>query len=193
MAEAQRYFQWRGGVMRKLIVASFVSLDGVIEAPMNWAAPFFDASSQSDAYDNLAEVDLFLMGRVSYESFYAVWPGITGDRYIERINALPKLVVSRTLVSASWNATVLRDDIGSALAALKGQPGGTIMKYGVTNLDRTLLEHGLVDEYRLGIVPVVVGHGKRLFEDVQPELVDLTLTDVKRTASGIIDLVYKPK
>jgi dihydrofolate reductase len=176
--------------VRKLIVSSFVSLDGVIESPMTWTSPFFDDESKEYAYKQLADVDLFLLGRVTYDIFSARWPQIRGDKYFDRINGLRKLVVSTTLKDVTWNGSVLSGDVAATLKGLKEQSGGTIMKYGVSQLDRTLLANELVDEYNLWIVPTVVRQGKRAFEDVGASLPKLDLLEVRRFVSGSAVLRY---
>src|SRR5262245_5183321 len=182
-----------GGLMRKLIVSSFISLDGVIESPMTWTLPFFDDESKEYAYKQLADVEFFLLGRVTYEAFSERWPQIRGDKYFDRINSLKKLVASATLQAVNWNASVVSGDVAAALRALKEQDGGTIVKYGVSQLDRTLLANRLVDEYSLWIVPTVVGRGKRAFEDVGASLPKLDLVDVRRFNNGSAILKYKPQ
>ncbi|KAA3452406.1 dihydrofolate reductase [Mesorhizobium sp. SARCC-RB16n] len=177
--------------MRRLIVSSFVSLDGVIEGPMTWASPFFVEENVDHALQALSNVEFFLLGRVTYEMFFARWPGIRDNPYMDRINGLKKLVASTTLETVSWNAALIEGDVAEALAALKRQPGGDILKYGVSQLDRTLLSAGLVDEYHLSIVPTWVGHGKRAFDDVGP--VDLELVDINRFANGVVTLTYVPR
>jgi dihydrofolate reductase len=179
--------------MRKLIVSSFVSLDGVIESPMTWTSPFFDAESKGYAYRQLADVEWFLLGRVRYDVFSARWPQIKGDKYFDRINGLKKLVASTTLKDVTWNAAVISGDVAATLRSLKEQGGGTIMKYGVSQLDTTLLANKLVDEYRLWIVPTVVRQGKRAFEDVGPSLPKLDLVDVRRFNNGSAILRYSPQ
>jgi dihydrofolate reductase len=179
--------------MRKLIVSSFVSLDGVIESPMTWTSPFFDDESKEYAYQQLADVEFFLLGRVTYDAFSARWPQIRGDKYFDRINGLKKLVASTTLKDATWNASVISGEVGATLRALKEQSCGTIMKYGVTQLDRTLLANKLVDEYNLWIVPTVVQQGKHAFEDVGASLPKLDLVDVRRFNNGSAILRYRPR
>jgi dihydrofolate reductase len=179
--------------MRKLIVSSFVSLDGVIESPMTWTSRFFDDESKEYAYQQLADVEFFLLGRATYDVFSARWPQIKGDKYFDRINGLKKLVASTTLTDTTWNASVISSEVGATLWALKEQSGGTIMKYGVTQLDRTLLANKLVDEYNLWIVPTVVGQGKRAFEDIGPSLPKLDLMDVRRFSNGSAILRYSPR
>jgi len=179
--------------MRKLTVSSFVSFDGVIESPMTWTMPFFDEESKEYAYTQLADVEFLLLGRTTYELFSARWPQIKGDKYFDRINGLKKLVASTTLTDATWNASIIDGDAAATLRALKAQDGGTILKYGISQLDRTLLANHLVDEYSLWIVPTVVHQGKRAFEDVGASLPKFDLVDVRRFNSGSVILKYRPR
>src|SRR5215470_7000690 len=132
--------------MRKLIEATFVSLDGVVESPEKWALPYFDDENKSYALSRLADIDAFLLGRVTYEKFAARWPQIKGDPYFDKINSLPKFVASKTLKDTTWNAALLPGDAAEAVRRLKAQPGKDIVKYGTGSFDRTLIEHGLIDE-----------------------------------------------
>lgn len=177
--------------MRKLIESTLVSIDGVIESPDRWA-PFDEEAAQA-ALQELDHYDAFLMGRVSYERLRALWAPINGSPYIDRINAMPKYVASRTLTDTSWNATPLGDDIVGAIEQLKAQPGKDLIKYGTGRLDDTLLRAGLVDEIRLWIMPVVVGAGQRLFQDIDPSSVRLTLTDARVLPGGSAILTYVPE
>ncbi|KUM27412.1 deaminase [Mesorhizobium loti] len=173
--------------MRKLIVGSFISLDGVIEAPMNWASPFFVGDALEHSYAKAGDADYFLLGRVTYELFSSRWPQIKG-KYMDRMNGLKKLVASRTLKEVGWNASLIEGDVATRIAEIKAQGDDDILKYGVSNLDQTLLANKLVDEYQLSIVPTRVGHGKRAFQDVDPSLVRLELTDTHRFDGGIVTL-----
>jgi dihydrofolate reductase len=178
--------------MRKLLVSSFVSLDGVVESPMTWAHRFFDDECTEYALRKLDDVEFFLLGRVAYETFAPVWSTITGNAYIGRINGLKKLVASTTLDKVAWNASLLKGDVAKELATLKRQSGGHIMKYGITALDRTLLYNGLVDEYDLWIMPTRVGQGKRAFADVEADKLNLELVRTHRFANGVVALTYHP-
>lgn len=175
--------------MRKLIVSSFVSLDGVIESPMTWAS-HFDEECKQYALRKLDNVDYFLLGRVAYETFSPVWSQVKGNRYMDRINGLKKLVASKTITDCSWNATVITGDVATELRRLKQQEGGDIMKYGITQLDQTLLTNRLVDEYHLWIMPLRVGEGKRAFADVDPSLVNLELFATHTFKNGVVTLSY---
>lgn len=176
--------------MRRLMVSSFVSLDGVIESPMTWASKYFDDECKQYALRKLDNVDYFLLGRVAYETFSPVWPQVKGSPYMDRINGLKKLVASKTIKDCSWNATVISGDISTELSTIKLQSGGDIMKYGITQLDRTLLASRLVDQYDLWIMPLRVGEGKRAFADVDPSLVNLELSATHTFQNGTVTLSY---
>jgi dihydrofolate reductase len=175
--------------MRKLIESTLVSLDGVIEAPERWA--IFDDEASELSMQELDNYDAFVMGRVTYERFRDNW-GAGGNPYFDRIGAMPKYVASRSLDDVTWNATLLGPDIVTAIQDLKAQPGKDLIKYGTSRLDATLLGAGLVDELRVWIMPVVVGSGQRIFEDVEPSSLTLNLTDVRRLRSGSVVLTYIP-
>jgi dihydrofolate reductase len=174
--------------MRKLIESTLVSLDGVIESPDRWAP--FDQESVEFAMSNLDGYDAFVMGRVTYERLAANWAGVVGNPYVDRLNAMPKHVASRTLRDPGWNATVLGPDVAEAITQLKQEPGKDLVKYGTSRLDDLLLREGLLDELHLWYVPVVVGHGQRLFEDVDTSSLDLRLTGERRLANGSVILSY---
>ena len=123
----------------------------------------------------------------------AIWEPVSGNPYIDAINQMPKHVATRTLANLGWNATPLGDDVVGALARLKAQPGRNLIKYGTSRLDATLLRAGLLDEIRLWIMPVVVGAGQRVFQDIDPATAKLDLTDVHRFANGSVILTYAPR
>jgi dihydrofolate reductase len=187
--------------MRKLVETTVVTLDGVISdtepstaphaSPERWGYPYWDDQHARYAHDLLFAADALLLGRVTYEGFAASWPPRAGDPFADRINALPKYVASRTLETATWNATILRGDVAEEVTRLKAQPGGTILKYGTGELDRTLLQHRLVDEFHFWIYPVAVGAGQRLFDGIAPT--HLRLRESIRFESGIVVLVFAPK
>ena len=177
--------------MRKLIESTLVSLDGVIEAPEQWAP--WDAEASALSLEELGDYDAFIMGRVTYEQLYAYWGHTAGDPYIDRINAMPKYVASRSLTQTAWNATLLGPDPSSAIARLKDQPGKNLIKYGTSRLDDTLVRDHLIDEFRLWIMPVVAGAGRRLFEDVDTSGLQLRLTGERRLENGSVILTYAPR
>lgn len=176
--------------MRKLIESTLVSLDGVIGSPDSWSP--FDEESRQLANEELQKYDALVLGRVTYEFFRANWGAPTGDPYIDRINAIPKYVASRTLSDVTWNAALLGPDFVGTIEQLKAQPGKDLFKMGTGRLDDALLRARLIDEFRLWVMPVVVGTGQRLFEDVDTSSLQLTLTDVRKLANGSVILTYTP-
>lgn len=175
--------------MRKLIESTLVSLDGVIEAPERWA--IFDDEATQRSMQELDNYDGFVMGRVTYERFRSHW-GAGGNPYVDRIGAMPKYVASRSLDEVTWNATLLGPDIVTAIQNLKAQPGKDLIKYGTSRLDATLFRAELVDELRVWVMPVVVGRGQRIFEDLEPSSLKLTLTDTHKLRNGSVVLTYIP-
>jgi dihydrofolate reductase len=137
--------------LRKLIESTLVPLDGAIEAPERWA--IFDAEAAALSLEELRNYDAFVMGRVTYENFYANWGHTASDPYIDLINAMPKQIASRSLTETAWNATLLGPDPAGAIARLKDQPGKNLIKYGTSRFDRTLVRDHLIDEFRFWIMP----------------------------------------
>jgi dihydrofolate reductase len=176
--------------MRKLIESTLVSLDGVVEAPERWV--IFDAEAAAYSLEQLGNYDAFVMGRVTYEQLFAYWGHTAGDPYVDRINAMPKYVASRSLTQAAWNATLLGPDPSSAIARLKDQPGKDLIKYGTSRFDDTLVRDHLIDEFRFWIMPVVAGAGRRLFEDVDTSGLHLRLTGERSLGNGSVILTYAP-
>jgi dihydrofolate reductase len=171
--------------VRKIINSTYISLDGVVEQPHLWprleGRPSDPRADQIQT-DLLLACDAVLMGRRTYESFAAVWPSRTGDAASERINTMPKYVVSSTLADPDWaNTSVISDGAADAIRTLKEQPGQDIVQYGFGGVSRMLMEHGLLDELRLWIHPLFVGQGTSddlLFPKGPPtqfELVDATI------------------
>lgn len=178
--------------MRKLVESTFITLDGVIDDPHVWGPPYWDAEHNNYSTRLLEPADALLLGRETYEGFAKAWPQRSGDPYSDKINAMPKHVASRTLKDATWNARVLEGDVGEAVAELKQAPGEDILKFGTGELDRTLLERGLLDELHLWVFPVIAGAGQRLLDG----LIDTTHLDLVETTvfeSGIVVHVLVPK
>jgi dihydrofolate reductase len=175
---------------RKLIESTFVTLDGVIENPHHWGPPYWDEQHLGYANRLIDNVDALVLGRVTYEGFAVAWPPRAGDPYADKINAMPKYVASRTVREGTWNSTILSGDVAAQLAEIKEQDGGDLLKFGTGELDRTLLEHRLVDEYHFWVFPVIAGGGQRLLDDVP--VTHLQLTDTTRFDSGIVVMIYKP-
>ena len=187
--------------MRKLIVSTYVTLDGVIQ-PLDWSAQSTDPAAQEErgryARDMLFAADALLLGRETYELFAEVWPTRTaaddgpGEAgFIDRINRLPKYVASTTLREPlAWNATLLTGDEPGAVAALKQQPGQAILMYGCGDLARILLEHDIIDEFHFWVYPVVRGDGVRLFGG--GATADLHLVETRAFASGFAVHTCRP-
>ena len=192
--------------MRKLVVGTFVTLDGVMQAPGGpdedrdggfehggWLVPFFDDRLVEVMTEWTTRAGAFLLGRKTYEIFAASWPNSTdpSDRAAVALNSRPKYVASTTLRELAWNnSTLLRDDVAEAVAALKAESGDEIQVHGSGELLQTLLRHDLVDTLRIWQFPVTVGTGKRLFgEGTIPR--SFRLVDSELTATGAVLHVYE--
>src|SRR5689334_4248162 len=135
--------------MRRVIVSMFVSLDGVMEDPA-WTMPYWNKEIAKFKFDELFASDALLLGRVTYQGFTAAWPSMTDEEgYADRMNSLPKFVVSTTLEEVEWNARLIKDNIAEEVSKLKQQHGQDILIFGSGELIYTLMQHDLVDEYRL--------------------------------------------
>jgi dihydrofolate reductase len=179
--------------MRKLIESSFLSLDGYVDAEK--LAPRWSPENRAYAKAELEQCDTFLFGRKTYELFAPRWSQVGDDPYIGLINAMPKVVASTTLAESqlTWNATLIHGPVGEAVARLKQLPGKNIMKYGTTDLDRTLIQDRLIDEIRFSIFPVVLGGGRRLFDGCDMGSVSLQLLETKTFENGIVRVRYAVK
>jgi dihydrofolate reductase len=192
----------KGGTVRKVIASEFVSLDGVMEDP-SWTFRFMSEDRAKFKFDELAASDALLLGRVTYEGFAAAWPSMMeqheGPRraelqeYTDMMNGYPKRVASTTLEEPlEWNnSTLIKGNIAEEVSGLKRQPGKDILIFGSGDLVNTLIRHGLIDEYRLMVFPIVVGSGKRLFRDGIDEMA-LELVETKTFGSGVVVLTYRP-
>lgn len=165
--------------MPKIVVNAFLTLDGVMQAPGapdedreggfvhgGWMAPYSDDVLERVVADGFADADGFLLGRKTYDIFASYWPKITdpANPIASALNARPKHVVSRSLERVEWNNShLIEGDVVGEVRKLRQQPGRTVQTWGSTELLQTLLEHDLVDEYRLFVFPVLLGSGKRLF------------------------------
>jgi len=176
--------------MRKIVAGLFMSLDGVIEDPSEWTGPWFSAEVGQAVGSLIAAQDAMLLGRVTYDAFAAHWPHQTGEM-AESMNGAIKYVVSGTLRSAGWRNTTLipRDRAAEQIAGLKQQPGKNIGMTGSGTLVSWLLREGLLDELRLLVFPVVLGHGKRLFAE-PGDKVPLKLIDSAAFGTGVLSLAY---
>lgn len=175
--------------MRKVIVTEFLTLDGVMEEPTPWQQGHSSPEIGRFKHDELFECGTLLLGRVTYEEFVHYWPAATGTgEFGQRMNSLPKFVATTTLKSLEWNATALEGDVIAAVKTLKGQEGPTLLTYGSGTLARTLLRHGLVDELRLMVYPIVLGRGQRLFSG--EDRLRLNLTASRQLGAGVLLLTY---
>ncbi len=188
--------------MRRIVVSEFVTLDGVMEDPGGaekskyggWAFQF-ERGPEGDKfkYDELMASDALLLGRVTYEGFAAAWPSRMGDAFSDKMNNMRKYVVSTTLERADWNnSTLIKSNVVEELSRLKATEGRDILVAGSGQLVHTLTQHDLVDEYRLMVFPVILGGGKRLFQDGSDRLA-LRLVEAKPVGpAGVLTLVHRP-
>ena len=190
--------------MRKLIVNTFATLDGVMQAPGGppedpsggfsyggWSVNYWDDSMNELMGESMAQPSELLLGRKTYEIFAAHWPYST-EPGADQLNSAKKYVVSRTLNKVDWNnSTLIKGDVVQEIRKLKAQDGPELLVHGSSNLIQTLLKHNLIDEYRLWIFPLVIGNGKRLF-DQGTVPANLKLVDCKTSGSGVIMAFYQP-
>ena len=180
--------------MRRVIVSEFVSLDGVVEAPDQWHFPYWSDEMGQEIGAAMGQADAMLMGRVLYEEWAAFWPQQDPEEnpVADRMNGVQKYVVSTTLEEPlEWdNSTLIKGEVAEEIADLKRQAGGDISISGSPTLVRSLLGDGLIDELRLMVHPVVVGGGKRLFEE--GDRVAFELVDSKTFSMGVVYLTYRP-
>jgi dihydrofolate reductase len=188
--------------VRKVVVSEFVSLDGVMEDP-GWTFQFSGEEQEKFKFDELAESDALLLGRVTYEGFAAAWPNMMdqyeGPRraalgeYADMMNGYPKHVVSTTLEEPlEWNnSTLIKENVAEEVLELKRQPGKDILVFGSADLVNALMRHELIGEERLMVFPVVVGKGKRLFGGgIDTKVLELAGTQI--FGSGVVVLTYRP-
>lgn len=176
---------------RNVIVSEFLTLDGVAEAPEEWTVEFYTDEQQEYKDDELSASDALLLGRVTYETFADAWPDRTTD-FADRINSIPKYVVSTTLAEAEWNnSTIIDGDVAGEVAELKRESGQDILVNGSVELVNALKAEDLVDEYRLMVFPIVLGDGKRLFEGGS-DTTTMNLVETKTLDSGVVVLTYHP-
>jgi dihydrofolate reductase len=184
----------------RIVVTEFVSLDGVIEAPGGgedyrhggWSFEI-NRGDEGDKFklDETRSSSALLLGRVTYEGFAAAWPSREGE-FADKFNTMPKYVVSSTLDEPAWNnSTVLKGDVAKEVAKLREEQDGDIVVHGSGRLVQTLIEHDLVDEFRLMVFPVVLGSGKRLFGETSDKK-PLRLVDSKTVGDGVAILIYEP-
>jgi dihydrofolate reductase len=180
--------------VRKVVALELVSVDGVIESPEQWAFSYSDDETVEANAAGMAASDAMLLGRVTYEGLAAFWPNQPGGTpMVDYINSVPKHVVSRTLVEPlEWNNSILiKGNVAEGIAELKRRPGKDITIIGSGALVRSLLRYGLLDELGLMVHPVVLGGGKRLFED-EGDGKALELVDSRTFGTGVVYLTYRP-
>ncbi len=174
--------------MRKLVVTEFLSLDGIMEDPA-WTFKYWNDDIAKFKGEETTASDALLLGRVTYQGFAAAWPG-RQDEGADYFNGVRKYVVSTTLDKVEWNNSMLvKGDILEEITKLKQQDGKDIIVHGSATLVQTLIQHDLVDRYRLLVYPVVLGKGKRLFQD--DTKATLKLVEVK-AFGDVTALVYQP-
>jgi dihydrofolate reductase len=185
--------------MRSLIVSEFVSLDGVMEAPggeqgyahSGWVFNFMGPEQLRYKLDEVREAESLLLGRVTYQGFAAAWPTRDGE-FADKMNTMPKHVVTTTLKHLDWkNSSIINHHVEAEVAKLKKGTGGPILVAGSRTLVRTLMEHSLVDEYRLMVFPVILGSGRRLFQESKDKIT-LQLSETQAFPTGVIIQTYRP-
>jgi dihydrofolate reductase len=180
--------------MRKIVAGLFISLDGVVEAPDQWHFPYWSDEMGEAVGSQIAASDTMLLGRVTYQEFAGYWPHQGSDvELADHMNNTPKLVVSTTLDSVDdWqNSTLIKGNVAEELTRLKQQPGKNIGITGSGTLVRSLLRDGLLDELNLLLHPIVVGKGKRLFENGGGQT-PLKLVQSQTFSTGVLSLTYQP-
>ncbi|MET8007585.1 dihydrofolate reductase family protein [Nonomuraea glycinis] len=179
--------------MGRVVLSVFTTVDGVIENPHEWTFQFVSSDAMKAGLDQIRAADALLLGRITYEGFAAVWPGMTDEAgYADRMNSLPKYVVTTTLDKGEWNNTiVIRDNPAERIEQLKKEIEGDILIFGSAALVRWLLRERLIDELRLVTYPVVAGKGARLFDESVDTTV-LRLTGSQAFSSGVLALTYEP-
>lgn len=177
--------------MRKIIVTTFISLDGVIENPQ-WTFKYWNDEIASFKGEETSAEEPLLLGRVTYEGFAAAWPQRSGaDSGADYFNGTRKYVVSTTLEKAEWNnSVIISKNVVEEIKRLKQEDGPDIVVHGSANLLQTLIKHDLVDRYRLLVYPVVLGEGERFFHD--GTTATLNLVETRTLSGGVVALIYEP-
>jgi dihydrofolate reductase len=176
---------------RNVVASLYVTLDGYIDEPGQWSFPFWSEEASQFKARELFASDALLLGRLTYEGFAAAWPTMDAGEFGEKMNSMPKYVASRTLQTATWNATIIQGDVAEAVRALTQEDGGDLLLAGSGQLVDYLSGHDLIDEYRLMVHPVILGGGtKRLFANAPRRT--LTLVDSVRFPTGVVVQTYHP-
>ena len=206
--------------MRRIVAAEYLSLDGVTEDPgspgefkyRGWTKPYWNDELAEHQSELLFASDALLLGRVTYNEFVAFWPLTSADpgvpqhqesrplrgwgggfsrQFTDKINSMPKFVASTTLEEPlEWNATLLKGDVVEEVQTLKEQPGRDLLIYGSGALVDTLMQHNLIDVYRLMLYPLALSAGRRFFREGN-DMTTLTLTDATTTSTGVVVLTYE--
>jgi dihydrofolate reductase len=182
--------------MGRIVITEFVSLDGVMEEP-RWTFDF-DRGAEGDKFklDELVAADAMLLGRVTYQGFAQAWPGQSdAEGFADRMNSMPKYVVSQTLTDAdaTWaHSTVLRGDLVTEVRALRDRTERDVLIHGSASLVHALIREGLFDELRLMVFPVILGTGLRAFPDDKMQA-NLSLTSAASISDGIMLVTYQPR
>ncbi len=188
--------------MRKIITTTWVSLDGFIAGPngeMDWIGEIYDEAMGTYEYNLVSSADTLLLGRVTYQSFAGSWPHVPdsptaseGEKvYARKLNAMRKVVFSRTLENVEWNnSTLLREIVLEDIERMKQEPGRDIVIYGSASVIQELTNLELIDEYQVLVHPVILGGGKALFQDVK-DRVKLQLVEARPHPSGVVLLTYQ--
>ena len=185
--------------MGKIALSQNTSLDGVMQSPgpadvpfkyRGWAVDFDFDYEEEVGLEQAQNSEALLLGRVTYEAMQSFWPTADGE-LADRLNELPKYVVSSTLTDPAWNATVLGDDWPEEVARLRKELDGEILVYGSRRLSQALIGMGLVDEVRLLVYPLVLGAGDRLFDEM-PDQIPLRLVESRPLGGGVVNMIYAP-
>src|SRR5258708_37465268 len=181
----------------------WITLDGYIAGPngeMDWVGQFYDEAMGTYEDNLVSSADTLVLGRVTYESFAGAWPKVPENpsaskgevEYAHKVNAMRKIVFSRTLSSVEWNnSRLVKEIIPEEITKLKQEPGRDMVIYGSASIVRTLTNLGLIDEYQLLVHPVVLGSGKPLFQDIKHKT-NLKLIQSRTHPSGVVVLSYQP-
>ncbi|MBV9708842.1 MAG: dihydrofolate reductase family protein [Chloroflexi bacterium] len=190
--------------MRKIITTTWVTLDGFIAGPngeMDWVGEIYDEAMGLYESELISSADTLLLGRVTYQSFAGSWPHVPDNpnvsenekEYARRLNAMRKIVFSRTLESVEWNNSTLRKEVvPEEIEQLKQEQGRDMLIYGSASIIQTLTNHGLIDEYQVLVHPLILGGGKPLFQDIHHQ-VKLKLVNSKTHPSGVVVQFYQPR
>src|SRR5881409_1391613 len=182
--------------MRRVVMWNMVTLDGFFEGPKSWDIDWHEyvwgEELEQLSIDQSKSIGILLFGRVTYQGMASYWSTAHGE-IADFMNSVPKIVFSRTLERAEWkNTRLVRENAAEEVARLKQEPGKDLFIFGSANLSSTLMRDGLIDEYRLGLTPVILGGGNPLFK-LSPERMKLTLVESRPLKAGCVILRYQPE